>query len=445
MTRVIDGRERRIVTLTPEQLMAGPGAILAQARANRARAQFLTGRTEAGLDLRVEVTKYFDEVIAGLTDTGLQAERSALMARVAKHQTGMSPDPEAVRTLASIRVNTYSNYLYAPANFLGLYANIVNLAADERPVAQRTTMQEVAITAVGGDGAPKMTRIDLQADETLIPLGFITSDIIRYRNVDVYRGRVVDPALATIRVAYDLGQYENQQIQALLGIGGGTFNAPYPAASTRGQQYPSSFFGPFTFTGIRANWPYVAHSTLDARNLPTTNNVTCYQQDGVTPQSGFGFQTLAAIVDYAARWQGAFQDGVDLMPTGRILLPPGHIKQIMNGIFPNGAKEGEIAEDLMKLGWFSVSFLGVKWIFVPDSTLNPNQQVCYPEFNRKPVTVYHKPSLDEEKTSEGDYQIEGKNEIERYARKIFGAYWDTSQRAFAARFWYDGTVHAGTN
>jgi hypothetical protein len=432
-TKQIDGRVRRIIELSPQQLHMDPRHAIAQARGNRARAQFLTGRTEAGLPLSQAVMKYYDDVIAGFGDPKFLAERDVLMAAVAKK------DPTAVKTLAGIRVDTFSNYLYAPANFLSLYCNIVNLAADERPVAERFTMQEVAIYAVGGDGAPNQVRINLDPDETLIPLGWLTSDIYRYRKVDVYRGRVVDPALATIKVAYDIGQYENQQVQALLGITG---SYQYPGStSTAGQAWPSTFFGPFTFTGKRANWPYVAHSTLNTGNLPTTNNVTVYEQDGVTIQNGFGFQTLAYIVDYCARWDGAFQDGVNLRPTGRIILPPGVIKQIMTGIFPSGATRNDIADELMEAGWFSVSFLGVKWLFIPDNTLNPNQLVCYPEFNQKPINVYHKPALDEEKTSEGDYQIESKNEEERYSRRVFGAYWDSSRRVYGARFWFDGTLH----
>ena len=85
-------------------------------------------------------------------------------------------------------------------------------------------------------------------------------------------------------------------------------------------------------------------------------------------------------------------------------------------------------------------YLGVDWLFVPDNTLDPTVLACYPEFNKKPVQVFFKPGLDEEKDSSGDYQIESKNEEERYMRRVFGAYYDSSRRAYAARFNYNGTT-----
>ena len=74
------------------------------------------------------------------------------------------------------------------------------------------------------------------------------------------------------------------------------------------------------------------------------------------------------------------------------------------------------------------------------NTLDPTVLACYPEFNKKPVQVFFKPGLDEEKDSSGDYQIESKNEEERYMRRVFGAYYDSSRRAYAARFNYNGTT-----
>jgi hypothetical protein len=391
------------------------------ARQHKATGAFLTGRTLAGAPLGESVVQFYDGLIAGMKDEAVQKERLELLVRAnSKDAAVYGP---ARQTLASLRTEVFSNYLYARALWMNQYCEIVNLKADERPLAQRITKQEVAVYAVGGDGAPRMVKIDLEPQENLIPLEFLTTDIVRYRKVDIYRGRVTDPALATINLAYDFSMKVDGQIQNLL-IGQG-----------------SSFFGNFTFNGARPNWTYVAHSRINTANLPASNDVICYEQDGETPQEGFGFQVLAAIIDYCARWNGSFQDGVDLRPTGRILLPPPQIKEIMNGVYPSGAMRNDIADELMEQGWFGVHFLGVDWLFEPDNTLNPNTQACYPEFNKKPVQVFFKPELDEEKTSSGDYQIEQKNEEERYIRKVFGAYWDTSRRPYAARFNYNGTTN----
>jgi hypothetical protein len=253
-------------------------------------------------------------------------------------------------------------------------------------------------------------------------MGYLTSDIVRTRRVDIYRGRIADPALATINIAMDMGMKVDGQVQNLL-IGPN-----------------SNFFGLFTFTGKRANWSYVAHSRINTANLPNTNDVIVFEQDGVTPTNGFGFQVLAYITDYCARWDGAFQDGVNLRPTGRILLPPAHIKNIANGIYPSGATRNKIADELMDQGWFGVHYLGRDWLFVPDNTLDPTEFACYPEFNKKPCQAFFKPELDEEKNSGDDYQISSKNEQEQYMMKPFGAYYDSSRRAYCARFNYNGTT-----
>jgi hypothetical protein len=421
-TRQINGDGGRLLTrrVTPlsGNLEVSPAEIMRMARINRSRCSFLTGRTLAGLPLAQATTEWYDELIKGLQDEELQKDRAALLTRASSADRAVAG--EARRQLASIRIETFSNYLYAQALWLNQYAEVINCKQDERPVAQRITKQEVSVYAVGGDGSPHQARVNLETDETLIPLGYLTTDIVRYRKVDVYRGRVVDPALATINLSYDFGQKVNSKVQDLL-IGGS-----------------SNFFGPFTFTGKRANWSYVAHSTIDVRNLPTSNDVQVYEQDGTTKTSKFGFQVLAYIIDYAARWDNAFQDGIPLKPTGRILLPPGHIKEIVNGIFPSGATRNKIADELMEQGWFGVHYLGVDWLFVPDLTLDPTVRACYPEFNKKPVQVFFKPELDEEKDSAGDYALESKNEEERYMRRIFGAYYDSSRRAYAARFKYGG-------
>ncbi len=408
--------QRRVIELGSDANLS-PAEIVRMAKFNRTKAGFLTGRTQAGLPLGPAVQAYYDDVIKGYGDPEFLKTRTALLAKAA----GNEKDPEIRRQLASIRIETFSNYLLAPALWMTQYAEIINLKKDERPVAQRITKQEVAVYGVGGDGSPRMVKINLDPDETLIPLGYITTDIVRYRRNDIYRGTVTDPALATIKLSSDMGNRINYQVQNLL-IGGS-----------------SNFFGAFTFTGKRANWTYVANSYINTANLPPSNDVTVYEQDGTTITSKFGFQVLAYIVDYAARWKGAFEDGIDLRPTGKILLPPAHIKEIANGIYPSGATRNKIADELMEQGWFAVNYLGVDWVFEPDTTLNPANRVCYPEFNKKPVQVFFKPDLDEEKSSDGDYQIESKNEVERYVRRVFGAYYDSSRRAYAARFKYSGS------
>src|ERR1039458_7387147 len=204
---------RRVIELAGN-MEYSPAEALRAARINRSRAQYMTGRTVAGLPLGEAMVAFYDSLMAGLKDVSLQKQREQLLINAA------SRDPQvaavARKTLASLRVEVFSNYLYAPALWMNQYAEVINLKDDERPIAQRNTKQEVAITGVGGDGSPHMVKISLDPDETLIPLGYLTTDIVRYRKVDIYRGRVVDPALATINLSYDFGQKLDGQVQNLL-------------------------------------------------------------------------------------------------------------------------------------------------------------------------------------------------------------------------------------
>lgn len=416
-TRVVaDGLTRRVIELNGDMVIP-PAEIIRAAKLNKARAAGITGVTLAGTSLGKSVQDYYDAVIAGYSDQKRLEERSALLANAAKNPT----DAALRKQLAGIRIETFSNYLLSPALWLGAFAEVVNLAAEDTAYAQRLTKQEISVYGVGGDGSPRTVKINVETDETRIPMGFLTTDIVRYRKVDVYKGRVVDPALATIKLAYDMGNRINNKVQQLL-IGD-----------------TSTFFGDFVFTGKRVNWPYVANSYINTANLPTSNHVVVYKEDGTTKATKFGWDVLIHIVDYCARWKGAFEDGVDLRPTGKIVLPPGHIKEIRDGIYPSGATRNKIADELMEQGYFSVNFLGIDWVFEPDTTLNPDDRICYPEFNKKAVKVYFKPSLDEEKDSAGSYDHDQKNEEERYMRRVFGAYWDSTRRPYMARFDYSGT------
>ena len=416
LTRKIETPDGRIIT-RPVRLLGNAELSVPEtlkvARTNKLVAQYQHGRTQAGLPLNSNLVQYWDSLAAALTSEDARKQRDALL------KSAREGNAEAAKTLAGIRMLNYSNYLYAPALWLGAFCEVINLAADEVAYAQRITKQETKIEAVGGDGAPRMVHIDLDPSETRIPLGYISSDIVRYRKVDVYRGRITDPALATINLAYDLGMKVNERVQTLM----------------KGDS--SHLYGAFTFTGKRANWTYVAHSTINTDNLPTTNSVVVKDSTG-TKTTAFGWDVMMNIIDYCARWDGAWEDGVNLRPTGRIILPPGHIKSIMTGIYPTGATRNKIADELMDAGWFGVHFLGTDWLFIPDTTLDPDDKICYPEFNKKPVTVFFKPELDVERTSANDYTIESKNEEERYIQRVFGAYWDTSRRPWAAKFDYSG-------
>ena len=104
----------------------------------------------------------------------------------------------------------------------------------------------------------------------------------------------MEPALATINLSYDFGQKLDGQVQNLL-IGN-----------------VSTFFGPFTFVGKRANWSYVAHSRIITANLPPSNSDSnkpdIYISCGDHDENGFYYGSIdlakkAISIGYPVEWR----------------------------------------------------------------------------------------------------------------------------------------------
>jgi hypothetical protein len=373
-------------------------------RAFAARSKCCSGRLMNGELLSEALPKFFNELLDSTTNPEKIRQRNEFLARA-------EADPVARQQLASVRVELFNNYLLATNHMLDFFFEVVNLKLDEKPVAQNTTMQPVKCYYVGDDGEPRMVRVDRDDQDQLINMFFLSTDLVRYKKVDLYRGTIVDAALATLRMSYDMAN----QIDALL------FNL-----------LDSKAFGTFVFTGKKQNFPYLANPRIKTANLPNTNDVTV---PGANTTSTFGFPTLTAIVNYCNRWSGAFLEG-NLQPTGRILVPPPHIADITNGITPANTPNNKVADELMLEGWAAVHWLGRDWTFIPDNTLDPSKFICYPEFNLKPGRAYFKPELDEEKVSTNVYELDKKNEEERWMRKPFGPYINNSNFPKIARFKY---------
>lgn len=356
----------------------------------RARALSLTGVTTAGQPLGLAVGKFFDDLLKNSTDPEHLKQRDEFMKRA-------ESDPKVREQLCAIRIENFSNYVMASTHFMDFFFEVVNLANDERPIHQNTARQETKLFYVGPDGGHKMLKINPEQDEALIPLKWLSTETVRYRKVDIYRGSIVDAALQTINLAEDAANQIDGLCQNLLLNG--------------------SIFGDFVFTGKKSKWTFVPNSRVHASNLVTTNDLKVYST-GTTFVGKFGFPVLDEIIDYSARMGGAYPGGFTC--TGRILVPPTHIKEIKDGITPAGSTSNKIADELLEQGYFGVNYQNRNWLFVPDNTLDPGKGRCYPEFSRKAGRVYLKPGLTEEKTVTTP-ELDRNNEEERYMKQPFGA------------------------
>jgi hypothetical protein len=406
--------------------------------AARARSISGTGLDENGqmcsAPLGQEVSDFLTNLSKNLTDPAAIRAREEFLAKV-------EADPEARKQFCALQLKTYNNYLIAEMRWMNYFFHVTTLGPADRPMVQNHYDKEVKCYFVGADGRPKQMKLIFDDTETLLPLRIITSPKMKYKAVDLYRGNIVDQAVRSLTVARDLAnRMENESKLMLL-----------------------TTLGAFTFTGPKANWPFVANSYIDIGNLPTNNDVAVTYCHGAKNTTNFGdgtlattgaqigafdYSTLDEIINYAKLLDAVRLPGSgEFRPTGRIRVASTHIRNF--GTYAAGsnnpgsasvaaAAPSKIQEGVYEEGWGGVTYKGIDWTFEPDATLDPTLNQCYPEFSIKPGEVFLKPSMDKEviRTGDQDYALFQDNEEERWMKKVFQPYVNSAQRIYFARFNY---------
>lgn len=335
----------------------------------------------------------------------------------------MDRDNNPYHALASARIEEINNFVWAFPGFMQYYATEVTLAPDEQPFLINETMQEISVTWIGEDGTPVRQRVIRPQARTPVPLYVLSTAAVRYKTFDVYRGDVRERTTKVIDIARDL----KIKLDLLLF---GLMNLP---------QSSGGCFGPFSYENTAADpelriWQ--PHSGIDVTQLPTTNDLDLTATPGSatnpTPVqlSAFGINIIPVILDYANRWGDIF-DGGALVPTGEILVPAADISNIAYAFLPvaNGLEQ-RIQEEINRLGYFGVNYLGKNWYFIP--SLFIQRGTCYPRFNKKPGVIYSKPALDREWVEVNIPE----NWEERYMRKVVGALFPAQHRIRTLRIKY---------
>jgi len=367
--------------------------------ARRAKSLTGTGLDENGqvcsAPLGDSVSAFLENLANNLNDPKAIAARNEFLDKVER-------EPEAKKQFCALQLKTYNNYLLAEMRWINYFFNITTLPDDGRPMVQNHYDTEVAL-----------------------PLRVLTTPKMKYKVNDLYRGNIVDQAVKSLTIARDLANKMEAEAKAVL----------------------LSTLGVFTFTGPKANWPFVANSFIDIGNLPTTNQITCVGAHGVV--GGFDYPVLDEIINFAKLLDAVRLPGSgDFRPTGRIRIPSTHIRNF--GTFAAGsnvpgsasvaaAAPSKPQEGVIEDGaWGGVTYKGINWVFEPDATLDPSVNKCYPEFTIKPGEVFLKPSQDREviRTGDNDYQLFQDNQEERWMKKVFSAYVNSAMRIYFAEFIY---------
>jgi hypothetical protein len=367
--------------------------------------------------LAEEVSHFFDTLLASTSDAKVIAQRNEFFAKVE------SGDPVAKAQFASARLEQFNNFLMARLDWINQYAEVITLGADEWPAEQNTLKTEVTCGFVGEKGTPKLMSIQKDDVERRIPIRLLTTPVIRYTEMDLYRGDIVSAALQTLNLTFDLANKKNYEFFQIVLAG---------------------FTPAWDFTNAKkARWPFITNSYIDQNNLPAGNDVTVTGAAagvmGSAVGTYFDFSTLDEIIDWCARWNGLSPEG-DLRPTGRIRLPSSHLKFFGKAVTPTGSQNNKVADDLLEKGWTGVKYRGVDWVFIPDSTLSSTSYYAYPEFNLKPAKLWRKTGKpwerDVTRTGEQDRELFDSGEQERQVRTNYAAAINYSNLRKFARFKY---------
>lgn len=337
-------------------------------------------------------------------------------------------DPQKMRILNAIRLETVNNYIMAKGNFMSMF-EIVTLKDDEIPYVANETMQEIACGYIATDGTPRRFKIEKPQAQNAIDLRYVTSRRVGYRTLDIYKGDIGTVAQRTFDIAFDLSFQLDKNCYTLLTAALGSGGA----------------FGAFTLTGSKPTRVFVNHSgILASTHLPTTNDIdmtangTWPLGDGTSTSATFapprvGAHTIIQIVKYADQWGDVFPDG-RITPTGEIIVPAidtfgflNDLNLLTSSTRPNSTPT---TEALNNSGYLTVNIAGRNWRIIPDVTIPSG--FCFPKFNKTPGRVYLKPGLDEEFV----YTDREKHWEERSQQKVFGAYIINQKRMNVLRIKY---------
>ena len=346
---------------------------------------------------------------------------------------GLTPDPkeqckiiieawadrDKMAALNAVRVEQVENFIAVMSVFGPAYFESVTLADNEEPFIQNTTRSvEYRINYIGEDGTPDRARVQKPGSKVNIPLRFLESEIIRYKTLDLYKGRIAEIATVQFDIARDLSIKRDQELFTLLSLTPANGGA----------------FGAFSYEQGLADKTkriYVAHSALRTEHLPTTNDIDLT----APPYSYDRFQigVIFQIVNYSDSWGTWLPDagGQRLIPTGDIIVPASDIIDIAITAEPSmNVPESRIQEQINTSGYTSVSYLGRTWRFIPDATIPKG--TCYPVFGLKPGRLYLKPTFDREIVDTNERE----NWEQRSQRTVFGAYIISQHRPRALRIKY---------
>lgn len=366
------------------------------------RATQLNGRMPDGLTVGASLKNTLDEI-------SKQSEQESI-----DFLKAAATDPDKQRQLNEVRVFQIGTYVL-PKLVWGRFFEIEVLGEADQAVLYNDSKTEITVGYIGDANKPKTIRVEPESTSSLIELKYLSTERVRFKVMDLMRGRIDDVAQRNFDLAFDMANKIDELQYTLLSTASGSGGA----------------YGAFTTTGVKSARSYIKNSRVIASYLPSTNDVNVGTPSTVTK---FGVSTLDEIAKYANAWGDSFADG-PLRPTGEIIMPPSDIEDIDDDITTTVASN-VFTDDVMKGGYYNgVAWKGIPWKFTPVNTIPIG--TCYPIFNKPVGKLFLKPSMDKYYKLESDrYPHLDPNYAEEYVMKVVGFAIPSNRRLNTARFTY---------
>ncbi len=273
-------------------------------------------------------------------------------------------DNEAFSDLQAMRVIAVENYLTIKSNSATFFET-VELKDDEEAMLQNESRQEIMARFIGQDGKPRMTQIIRSQNLERIPLKFLSTDEVEVPLIDIDRGHVAEKAMSNIDLAAELALKEGAEMWNLI----------------------KACVGPFNLSGAIAKRVYVAHSAINAANLPTTNLITLANNTGA---SKFRFDAIKAMVQWCMQW-GNNVIGVGEVTPISIFIPSKDVGSFLDDITPT-MNDNAVVREIQGSGYV-LSLAGKSFNIIPDAQLDPAAGMAYVRTNIPLGKRFTKPGL----------------------------------------------------
>ena len=302
--------------------------------------------------------------------TGLSPETDKKVLDLIRAAQAQGKGSAPALQLATMRVETVDNFIYGSSNALTFFDS-VDLALTDEPFIENTSKTEIRVDYIGQDGRPKKTSAVRHQEQARVDLHTLSTEEFEYFVMDMYKGDVRTPQLASVDMGYEL----MMQVDGLL----------WPYIQGRVSATPFNFT-----TGTRSSRVFVPHSRIDTANLPTINLLT---PSGNSATTQWRKACMDLVLRYVSAWgSNAFRDG-PLVPV-TVFIPSKHVMGLLDEItvladsMPNSK-----VEEILETG-FILQYGGVRWSFVGDSTLSPVKGRAYVKMNKGIGTFFTKKALD---------------------------------------------------